>query len=42
MKMKKDIVKKRINECVKKSKKKTKSISKLSKTEIHDLCDDYY
>jgi hypothetical protein len=42
IKLKKNIVEKRIKECIKKSKKTTKSVSKLSKTEIHDLCDDYY
>ena len=41
-KMKRDMVEKRIRECLKKINRKFKSISGLSKKELNNFCDEYY
>ena len=41
-KLKKGITEKRIKECIKGSKRKEVSFSKLDEKETQDLCDEYY
>jgi hypothetical protein len=40
--MKRDMVEKRIRECIKKINREVKSISGLSKKELNNFCDEYY
>jgi len=41
-KLKKGATEKRINECIKGSKRKNVSFSELDDIELQDLCDEYY